>query len=63
MILQTPAGYILVDGFGHPFQYSTGNMDTVNTTYDLWSFAQDEPIKATRTAKQSPEAGHWIKNW
>ena len=63
MILQTPAGYILVDSFGHPFQYSTGNMDTVNTTFDLWSFAQDEPIKATRTTKQSPEAGHWIKNW
>ena len=74
--------YILVDGFGHPFQYlkpvvSTNNggggaannnttVTTINATYDLWSYAEDDK----NTSKQSADAMKtptlavkWIKNW
>ncbi len=76
-----PAGYVLVDGFGHPFQYEVPgvntksqygsgtarvNTETINNTYDLWSFAEDE-TNTTRTtidAKKSDTiSGKWIKNW
>lgn len=74
--------YILIDGFGHPFQYlkaaipaaangANGNNNntaptTINTTYDLWSYSEDE----VNTTKQSistltdPTVSvKWIKNW
>jgi len=74
-------GFLLVDGFGHPFQYAAPdplakarygatamalNTDTVNTTYDLWSFGEDDQ----NTSQISLEArkneflsAKWIKNW
>lgn len=73
--------YILVDGFGFPFQYLKGttpaangsannsNSDsvvTINSTYDLWSYADDDKhITGTSAqAKQDPKiAAKWIKNW
>ncbi|MHB1081452.1 MAG: type II secretion system protein [Prosthecobacter sp.] len=74
--------YILIDGFGHPFQYikaasstvatgannapNTPTPTTINTTYDLWSYSEDE----MNTTKQSINAltdptlsVKWIKNW
>lgn len=81
MSRRDPAGYLLVDGFGHPFQYevpsittktqygaSTArtNTETINNTYDLWSFAEDEQntTRTTIDAKKSDTiAGKWIKNW
>ena len=74
--------YILIDGFGHPFQYlkaalptttngGNGNAaaatpTTINSTYDLWSYSEDE----TNTTKQSINtltdptlSVKWIKNW
>lgn len=75
--------FMLIDGFGHPFQYlkaaiptaatgGTGNNNnnttptTINTTYDLWSYSEDE----VNTTKQSistladPTVSvKWIKNW
>jgi prepilin-type N-terminal cleavage/methylation domain-containing protein len=79
--------YILVDGFGHPFQYlkaalpttttgsgssgsgsgsSAATPTTINSTYDLWSYSEDE----VNTSKQSINtltdptlSAKWIKNW
>lgn len=75
--------FILIDGFGHPFQYlkaaiptttttGAGNggnppaPTTINTTYDLWSYSEDE----VNTTKQSINtltdptvSAKWIKNW
>ena len=76
--------YILVDGFGHPFQYvkaavptpanganananaAATTATTINSTYDLWSYSEDE----TNTSKKSIDSlkdptvsVKWIKNW
>ncbi|MBB5031792.1 type II secretion system protein [Prosthecobacter vanneervenii] len=82
------AAYILIDGFGHPFQYlkaapattntngggsggsggsnNANNATTINSTYDLWSYSEDE----VNTTKQSINSladpnisKKWIKNW
>jgi hypothetical protein len=45
--------FLLVDGFGRPFQYVKAALPaavgetkirsiTINSTYDLWSYAEDE---------------------
>ena len=61
---KTEVGWMLVDGFGHPFQYTTGGPDRVNASYDLWSFGEADPVaKVDKTAKQGAEAEKWIKNW
>jgi hypothetical protein len=62
---KTAVGYVLVDGFGHPIQYTPAGSDTVNPNYDLWSFAESEP---TREVSQDIKRGtaaerQWIKNW
>ena len=64
--------YLLVDGFSRPFQYvkatsdPTADATTINPTYDLWSFAEDES-NITSTSIESLEApalsAKWIKNW
>lgn len=62
---KTDAGFILVDGFGHPFQYTPPGPETVNQNYDLWSFGGTSPpaIKIDKATKQSPASDRWIKNW
>lgn len=59
--------YMLVDGFGHPFQYSKGGTaDAVNTTYDLWSYSDDESNTNDTSAaskRDAAKAGKWIKNF
>lgn len=73
--------YFMVDGFGKPFQYVRGvsvdptgvaqapTAETVNPTYDLWSFGEDEEnITAfsidTLTDPIIKQASmKWIKNW
>lgn len=67
------AEYMLVDGFGRPFQYQKGDSTsgaTVNTeSYDLWSYgtSQESFIPSSipdLTTKQKPAlTGTWIKNW
>lgn len=76
--LKTSKGYLMVDGFGRPFQYTLGppkpapnepirpNTTTVNSTYDLWSYAESETdtTKVTLADKQNIAiSGKWIKNW
>jgi len=69
--------FMLIDGFGHPFQYLKAAIPaagaapattptTINTTYDLWSYSEDE----VNTTKQSIStltdptiSVKWIKNW
>jgi len=83
MWVSSGEGYVLVDGFGRPFQYerfvtSSGgshaapgqrveaNTKTVNGTYDLWSYGEDEEhtedtdLSAKRDVSISAK---WIKNW
>jgi prepilin-type N-terminal cleavage/methylation domain-containing protein len=78
--------YILIDGFGHPFQYIKAAIPTtpaagggggggaaanatpisINPTYDLWSYAEDDAnaSKKSVSALTSPSvAVRWIKNW
>jgi len=75
------AGYMLVDGFGHPFQYAVPSIgskvqygqdttkvtaDTINNTYDLWSFGDDTKNTAQITLQARRNemiSGKWIKNW
>ncbi len=60
---------ILVDTFGAPLQYTKaaeGQNNTVNSTYDLWSFSgDDQNIMATsKQTESNPQLGSkWIKNW
>ncbi len=61
--------YLLVDGFGRPFQYRKADPEknnTVNTSYDLWSYGDDEThLRATsKDTEADPAIGaKWIKNW
>jgi hypothetical protein len=64
-VFKTSAGYILVDGWGHPFQYTIAGPESVNPAYDLWSFGMERsPLPADKSAKQDPtRTARWIKNW
>lgn len=61
--------YLLVDAFGRPFQYlkaDPAKKNTLNTTYDLWSYGDDEiNLRATsKDTEADPTLGaKWIKNW
>lgn len=68
--------YIIIDGFGRPFQYikaavpqSAGAVPeptTINSTYDLWSYSEDEiniTKKSIDTLEDSQLSIKWIKNW
>lgn len=68
--------YFMADGFGRPFQYEkavplTGGQaaTTINSTYDLWSYGDDEENTSARSIETvSPgtvkdASQRWIKNW
>jgi len=71
------SGWVLVDGFNNPFQYSKGPdrarpgqppppQTTMNATYDLWSFgeSQGDLTQTDLGSKQNTNiAAKWIKNW
>ncbi len=82
--LYTNAGgnYFLIDGFGHPFQYTraiavnpnsttgqTPDPVTINNTFDLWSYAEDDEnltvrsYEASQSATMRQASNRWIKNW
>jgi prepilin-type N-terminal cleavage/methylation domain-containing protein len=65
MILNTASGYMLIDGFGRPYQYDKGGTpEAVNATFDAWSFAQKEADDVSLTAKKDAnKTAVWIKNW
>ncbi|MDB6139607.1 MAG: hypothetical protein JWO94_2679 [Verrucomicrobiaceae bacterium] len=76
-----PTGYVTVDGFGHPFQYAAPNPsikaqygassksvdnETINSTYDLWSFGEDDAHTteiSVDARKMDAVSAKWIKNW
>lgn len=67
--LVTQAGFMIVDGFGHPFFYQK-NVDgstagVINPTYDVWSVAQSSIENVLSVDKKTDRArtGVWIKNW
>ncbi|HEY1082138.1 MAG TPA: prepilin-type N-terminal cleavage/methylation domain-containing protein [Prosthecobacter sp.] len=66
--------YFMADGFGKPFQYIKAadpgdSVVTINSTYDLWSYGDDEDNTSARsidTAQPGPTkdaSQRWIKNW
>lgn len=68
--------FYMIDGFGKPFQYEKanpantgGSANTVNPTYDLWSYGEDEENLTARsvdTLNAGPvkdASQKWIKNW
>jgi prepilin-type N-terminal cleavage/methylation domain-containing protein len=59
--------FMLLDGFGHPFQYTKGGTtDAINPTFDLWSYGEDEANTnaVSRAQKQDPSrSAKWIKNF
>lgn len=68
--------YIIIDGFGRPFQYikaalpeavgETPEAITINSTYDLWSYSEDEvntTMKSIETLDKTTASIKWIKNW
>lgn len=89
--------YVIVDGFGRPFQYikasvstssasggsgsgssgsgsggsggsggASNGPQTINSTYDLWSYAEDDvniTMKSIDTAATPNLSVKWIKNW
>ena len=61
--------YLVVDGFGHPFQYQKGDAsNTINqTSYDLWSYGTAPetsiPSSLPSLSERQTKSGAWIKNW
>jgi len=71
--------YHLIDGFGHPIQYTkavplvtaTGTPQeavTINNTYDIWSYGEDIKNTAATSIQslKSPvqlDSQKWLKNW
>jgi hypothetical protein len=68
--------YLLIDAFNNPFQYVKAavpetpgaNVEptTINSTYDLWSLADDEKNIMTRsidTVSTPTMTAKWVKNW
>lgn len=64
--------YMLVDGFGRPYQYTKGDgTTTVNPTYDLWSYGTSD-VASIQSLSNPPSlkekqdllrTAPWIKNW
>lgn len=76
MYMERNGVYFLVDGYGKPFQYvktepptGDGPPQTINSTFDLWSYGEDEENISTRsvdTLTPGPvkdASQKWIKNW
>jgi hypothetical protein len=74
MVLATGSGRMLVDGWGHPFQYEHGgnsrvpNANTVNAGFDIWSIGSMKPEHAPKSPSKLQKQDQtltmrWIKNW
>ncbi|QIF01093.1 type II secretion system protein [Roseimicrobium sp. ORNL1] len=71
MVVKSPDGYFLADGWNRPFQYSKGSLptgDAINSTYDLWSFGDLEGraggmVYEAEGRRNSETTAAWIKNW
>lgn len=76
MYMERNGRYFMADGFGRPFQYvkavpptGGGSPQTINSTFDLWSYGEDEENITSRsidTLTPGPvkdASVKWIKNW
>ncbi len=77
MIMETGNSWVLIDGFNRPFQYTKGPdrprpgqpqsaPETMNPTYDLWSFAESDNFPQTVSLSEKRDtklSAKWIKNW
>jgi hypothetical protein len=59
--------WFMIDGFRKPFQYSKGGSeDAVNSTYDLWSYGDDEENTesvAKADKLDAKKSAKWLTNW
>lgn len=59
--------YLLLDAFGHPFQYTKGGTtNAVNSSFDLWSYGEDEEntkLNDKDSKKSAKTSAKWIKNF
>jgi hypothetical protein len=65
VFFKSTMGYLVLDGYGRPFQYSAGDVQSVNRNFDLWSYGDSAPpYRTDKTAKQDAAiTAKWIKNW
>lgn len=72
MVVKSPDGYYLADGWSRPFQYAKGSTaggDAINPTYDLWSFGDLDSkvgigmVYEAEGRKNAEGTASWIKNW
>lgn len=67
MIVQSSDGYYIADGWSRPFQYSKGGTNSVNPSYDLWSYGKVKVgtgmPEDLNSKKSSAITATWIKNW
>lgn len=71
MVVKSPDGYYLADGWNRPFQYAKGSTptgDAINSTYDLWSFGDVDGGSSHMVygaeERRNPETSKpWITNW
>lgn len=69
LVVKSPGGYYLADGWQRPFQYiKGGNGHALNPTYDLWSFgagstSADGHFYDPGNRQNVEATARWIKNW
>jgi prepilin-type N-terminal cleavage/methylation domain-containing protein len=69
LVVRSPDGYYLGDGWMRPFQYVKGGAgDSLNPSYDLWSFgaagSSGSALIYDAESRRSVETtAKWIKNW
>jgi hypothetical protein len=66
MVQKVAGYYVLMDSYGRPFQYQPAAGDTVNTTFDVWSFgtaAPDDTGTDLSVKNDKERTARWVKNW
>jgi type II secretory pathway pseudopilin PulG len=69
LVVKSPDGPYLADGWMRPFQYvKGGNGDSLNPTYDLWSFGTAGSsagglIYDAASRRDVDTTARWITNW
>lgn len=67
MWMERDGEWFMIDGFRKPFQYTKGGgEDSVNSTYDLWSYSDDEENTesvAKADKLDAKKSAKWLTNW
>jgi hypothetical protein len=71
LVVKSPDGYYLADGWMNPFQYEKGgkaDSNALNPTYDLWSFGTAGTSSGglfydAESRRSVENTAKWVKNW